>query len=57
MIFEVLEWDVKCGDKSEPVYYDNTIDVERNGAVQKVLRKWWFGECAYPFLGWWLKAD
>ena len=43
---EIENWEVHSGDRNDPVFHD-TQEVGRgpkDGEVQRVLRKWWFGE-------------
>ncbi|WWC73781.1 uncharacterized protein I206_107753 [Kwoniella pini CBS 10737] len=49
VILEILEWKVINGDKNDPVFYEDVIEVSKGKTdldvqVQGVLRKWWFGE-------------
>jgi len=43
---EILEWSIFLGGEL-PVFFENTVEVgwgKDDGAAQKVLRKWYFGE-------------
>ncbi|RXK41827.1 hypothetical protein M231_00826 [Tremella mesenterica] len=44
---EILDWTVVTGDKNDPVFFEDADKVGRgrgDGEIQRVLRKWWFGE-------------
>jgi hypothetical protein len=44
---EILDFDVHIGGPSDPIFWEGVEEVGRgkgDGNVQKVLRKWWFGE-------------
>ncbi|WOO84219.1 uncharacterized protein LOC62_05G007740 [Vanrija pseudolonga] len=36
-------WEVVSGDRSDPVFYSQAVDVSNDEGVHSVLRKWWFG--------------
>lgn len=36
-------WEVVSGDRSDPVFYSQAVDVCQDERVDSVLRKWWFG--------------
>jgi hypothetical protein len=43
---EILEWSILV-NMDFPVFFENTVEVgwgKDDGAAQKVLRKWYFGE-------------
>ncbi|OCF62129.1 hypothetical protein L486_01796 [Kwoniella mangroviensis CBS 10435] len=49
VMLEILQWKVVTGDKDDPEYYPGTPEVSKGKQdvdvkVQRVLRKWWFGE-------------
>lgn len=47
VVMEILDFAMKEGDRYWPNLQENTVDIgrgERDGEVQKVLRKWFFGE-------------
>ncbi|WVQ66140.1 uncharacterized protein L199_004318 [Kwoniella botswanensis] len=49
VMLEILKWKVVTGDKDDPQYYAGTPEVSKGNQdvdvkVQRVLRKWWFGE-------------
>ncbi|WWD04504.1 hypothetical protein V865_002574 [Kwoniella europaea PYCC6329] len=49
VMLEILKWKVVTGDKDDPEYYAGTPEVSKGNQdvdvkVQRVLRKWWFGE-------------
>ncbi|WVW87023.1 hypothetical protein I302_109079 [Kwoniella bestiolae CBS 10118] len=49
ILLEILKWRVINGDKSDPVFYPDNPEVSKGKGdvdvqVQRVLRKWWFGE-------------
>lgn len=44
---EILDFVIKTGNSAWPTYAEHTVDVGRgshDGGVQRVLRKWYFGE-------------
>lgn len=44
---EILDFEIHSDGPDSPVYFENVVDVGRakeDGEVQKVLRKWYFGE-------------
>lgn len=47
VVMEILDFEMKEGDRYWPHLHDETVDIgrgENDGEVQKVLRKWYFGE-------------
>lgn len=43
----ILDFDLHSGNKDSPIYFEDTCEIgkgKNDGPVQKVLRKWYFGE-------------
>ncbi|WRT69605.1 uncharacterized protein IL334_006594 [Kwoniella shivajii] len=47
VVLEILKWKVVGGSRNDPEFYENTVEIgkgKNDGDVQRLLRKWWFGE-------------